>query len=108
MKPDGYIYCEVRKVLYGLKKAVCLAFDNLVKLLEPQVYFHVQEYPGLCKHYTWPKVFTLYVDNFGIKTNLTEDAHHIINAIIKYFKWSIDWEGQNYLSLTLDWNYTKK
>ena len=25
----------------------------------------------------------------------------------KYFKCSIDWEGQNYLGLTLDWNYTK-
>ena len=27
---------------------------------------------------------------------------------LKKFKLSIDWEGQNYLSLTLDWNYNKK
>ena len=26
----------------------------------------------------------------------------------KYFKCSIDWEGQNYISSTLDWKYTKK
>ena len=37
-----------------------------------------------------------------------EDAHHLINTIRRYFKLSIDWEGQNYLGLTLDWNYNKK
>ena len=37
-----------------------------------------------------------------------EDAHHLIDAIKKYFKCSIDWKGHNYLGLTLDWNYTKK
>ena len=36
-----------------------------------------------------------------------EDAHHLINDINKYFKCSIDWEGHNYLGLTLDCNYTK-
>ena len=36
------------------------------------------------------------------------DAHHLINAINKKIKCSIDWEGQNYLGLTLDWNYNKK
>ena len=36
-----------------------------------------------------------------------EGTHHLINEIRKYFKWSIDWEGQNYLGLTLDWNYTR-
>ena len=37
-----------------------------------------------------------------------EDAHHLINAIRKYFKCSIDWEGKNYLGLTVDYNFTKK
>ena len=45
---------------------------------------------------------------FGIKANSMEDAHHLINAIKKYFKLSVEWEGQNYLGLTLDWKYTKK
>ena len=36
-----------------------------------------------------------------------EYAHHLINATIKYFKCSINWEGKNYLGLTLYWNYNK-
>ena len=45
---------------------------------------------------------------FWYKFNSLYGAHHLINAINKYFKWSIDWYGQNYLGLTLYWNYTKK
>ena len=30
---DGYVYCEVRKGMYGLKQAARLAFVNLIKLL---------------------------------------------------------------------------
>ena len=42
MEPDGYVYCEVRKGMYGLKQADRLAFDNLVKLLAPHGYFPIQ------------------------------------------------------------------
>ena len=51
-------------------------------------------------------VFTLFVEDFGLKVNSLDDAHHLINAILK-IKCSIDWEGQNYLGLSLDWNYAK-
>ena len=108
VEPDGYVYCEVRKGMYGLKQAACLAFDNLVKLLAPPGYFPSRSSPGLWKHQTRPTVFTLCVEDFGIKSNSTEDVHHLINATKKYFKCSIYWEGHICLSLTLDWNYTKK
>ena len=36
-----------------------------------------------------------------------EDVHHLINATRKYFKCSINWEGQNHLGLNLDWNYIR-
>ena len=32
---DGYVYCEIRKVVYGLNEAGCVAFQNLVKNLAP-------------------------------------------------------------------------
>ena len=53
-------------------------------------------------------MFILCDEDFGIKSNSIEDAHHLINTIRKYFKLSINWEGQNYLGLVLDWNYNKK
>ena len=32
---DGYVYCEIRKGMYGLKEARCVAFQNMVKNLAP-------------------------------------------------------------------------
>ena len=32
---DGYVYCEIRKGVYGLKEAECVAFQNIVKNLAP-------------------------------------------------------------------------
>ena len=67
--------------MYGLKQVARLDFDNLVKLLAPHVYFLVQEYSVFWKHQTQPKLFTLCVGDFGIKSNSMEDVHHLINAI---------------------------
>ena len=108
VEPDGYVYCEVRKGMYGLKQAAHLAFDNLIKLLAPDGYYPVRESPGLWKHKTRSTVFTLCVDDFGIKYASQEDADHLISSIRKHFKCSVDWEGKNYLGLTLNWNYTKR
>ena len=108
MEPNGCVYCEVRKGMYGLKQAARLTFDNLVKLLAPHGYFPVRESTGLWNHQTCSTVLTFCPDNFGIKSNSIDGMHHLINAIRKYFKCSINWEGQNYIGFTLDWNYTKK
>ena len=53
-------------------------------------------------------MFNLCIDDFAINYNSLDDAYHLINVIQKYFKCSIDWEVQNYLSLTLDCNHAKK
>jgi hypothetical protein len=68
----------------------------------------VRESPGLWKHETRPTVFTLCVDDFGIKANTKDDALHLLNAINTSYKILIDWEGKDYLSLSLIWNYAKK
>ena len=67
--------------MYGIKQASHTDFDNIVKLLAPHGYFPVQESPILWKHQTRPTLFTLCVDNFGIKANSIGDAHHLINSI---------------------------
>ena len=43
VEPDGYVYFEIRRDMCRLKQAARLAFDNLIKLLAPHVYFFVQE-----------------------------------------------------------------
>ena len=94
--------------MYGIKQLACIDFDNLVKLLALHRYFPVWKSPGLWKHQIRSTVFTLCVDGFSIKANSMEDADHLINSIRKYFNFSIDRGGQNYLDLTLYWKYTKK
>ena len=94
--------------MYGLKQAARIAFDNIVKILAPHGYFPVQESPVLWNHHNRSKLFTLRLNDFGIKANSMEDAHHLINATRKYFKCSIGWEDQNCIGFTLDWDYAKK
>ena len=41
VKHGGYVYCEARKGMYGLKQATRPAFDNIVKILSPHGYLPV-------------------------------------------------------------------
>ena len=101
---DGYVYCEVRKGMYGLKQAARLAFDRLVDKMAPFGYHPVPHSPGFWTHVSRPTVFTLCVDDFGIKYTTKDDANHLLNAIQS----SIDWEGKQYVGLSLNWNYDKR
>ena len=85
VEPDGTVYCEVRKGMYRLKQAArLLAFDQLIQKIEPHGYYPVRESTGLWKHTTTrPTVFTLCVDDFGIKYCNKDDADHLINTIKK-------------------------
>ena len=108
VSPDNYVYCEVRKGMYGLKQAARLAFDRLVKKLAPHGYKPDRYAPGFWTHNTRPTVFTLCVDDFGIKYCSRDDADHLIKAIQSAYQCKIDWNGTNYLGMTLDWHYDKK
>ena len=33
------------------------------------------------------------------------DINYLLDSIKKHYAISTDWEGQNYLRLTIDWNY---
>ena len=65
--PDGYIYMEIRKAIYGLKQAGKLANKQLEKVLATRDYYPSQYTTGLYLHKTRPISFTLVVDNFGVK-----------------------------------------
>ena len=85
----GYVYCEVRKGMYGLKQAARLAYDNLVNNLEPDGYYPVRACPGLWKHTSRPTVFSLCVDDFGVKHQSTDDLNHLLDTLRKHYKLSL-------------------
>jgi hypothetical protein len=44
---DGWVYIEIRKGMYGLKQAVLLVNQLLLKLLAPFGYYPTRNTPGL-------------------------------------------------------------
>ena len=92
VEKDSFVYVDILKGVYGLKKAACIAFDCLVKVLNPHGYYPLRSNPGIWRHKTLPSKFALGVNDFGIKYTNPAHNHHIINTLQKYYKISINWE----------------
>ena len=64
---DDHVYMEIKKGMYGLPQAGRLANDQLKQHLQKYGYIHSNRTNRLWTHQTLDTVFTLVVDNFGIK-----------------------------------------
>jgi hypothetical protein len=67
--------------MYGLSQAGILAQNLLKKCLNQHGYHQSNVTPGLWKHDWWPLLFTLCVDDFGIKYNGREHANHLAKIL---------------------------
>jgi hypothetical protein len=105
---DGYVYCEIRKGMYGLPQAGIIAQELLQERLAKVGYHQSQIIPGLWTHKTRNTCFTLVVDDFAIKYTKKEDAQHLIDALEKDYTISTDWDATKYIGLTIDWDYAKR
>ena len=65
--PDGKVYDEVQKGMYGLPQAGLLAQELLEKRLAKEGYQQSKTCPSLLKHKWRPITFSLIADNFGVK-----------------------------------------
>jgi hypothetical protein len=50
-------------------------------------------------------MFTLVLDDFGIRYTNKQDVDNLIAIINKEYKCSQDWTGNRYIGFTLIWNY---
>ena len=105
---DGWVYCEIKKGMYGLPHAGKIANERLTKHLAPFGYTPSQTTPGLWKHNTRQLTFTLVVDDFGIKSTNPADVDHLLSALRQQYEITHDATGAIYCGLTLEWNYDKK
>ena len=64
---DGYVYCRIKKGMYGLKQAAILAYKLLLQRLEIDGYIPIPLTDGIFKHRTRQTIFALCVDDFGVK-----------------------------------------
>ena len=99
--PDGYVYCEIRKGMYGLPQAGIIVQELLAKRLKEHGYSQSKTTPGLWKHEWRPIAFSLVVDDFGVKYVGEEHAQHLFQTIKKYYECSIETEGERYCGLTI-------
>ena len=107
MVHSGYMYTEIRKGMYGSKEAGIIAYKNLVQKLKPHGYYPVAYTPGIWKHTSLTTIFTLAVDNFGIKFFHKTDAQHLFDALQQSYHIKIDWSGNHYCGLTITWQYAQ-
>ena len=107
-EPDGSIFLQANKGMYGLPHGGLIANVLLEKRLNKAGYFQSKLVPGLWSHKTRPISFTLVVDDFGVKYIGKEHALHLQSVIEQHYKCSTDWSGNRYIGITIDWDYTKR
>ena len=78
---DGFVFLEIRRVVWGLPQAGILANKLLQKWLKPHGYYKCVNTPGLWCRTTRPITFSLVVSNFGVKYVGKEHAEHLINCL---------------------------
>ena len=64
----------------------------------------MQTTPGLWKHTSRPILFTLVVDDFGVKYTRQEDINHLIGCIKEKYQLTEDWTGNLCCGIKLKWD----
>jgi hypothetical protein len=106
---NDYVYIKISKGMYGLPQAGILANQLLETRLRPHGYFQCRHTPGLWKHQTRKTMFTLVVDDFGVKYSSRNDADHLINLLrADYEDVTVDWDARLYCGISLKWDYIRR
>jgi hypothetical protein len=104
---NGYIYIKIQKGIYGLPQAGILAQELQEQHLNKHGYRQSPNTPGLWRHNYRPILFTLCVDDFGIKYAGRKHAEHFASILSKHYNCSHNWDGQRYLGMNINWDYTE-
>jgi hypothetical protein len=64
--PDGHIYSEIQKGMYGLPQAGIITQELLADRLRQHGYMQSKTMPGLWLHEMCPIQFSLVVNDFGV------------------------------------------
>ena len=103
---DGYVYCMIKRGMYGLKQAARLAYDNLKLHIGKYGYYPDKVATNIWSHQDRRTKFCLYVDDFGVQYFCKEDADHLIKVLQEKYIVTTDFTGQFFCGLDIIWNYT--
>jgi hypothetical protein len=105
---DGWVYIEIIKGMYGLKKAGLLANQLLHTRLEFFGYYPARHRPVPWLHKTRPIDFSLIVDDFAVKYVGKQHADHLRKALLQSYELTTDWEAKVYSGMSLKWDYKNR
>ena len=77
--PRGFIHVRIKQVMYGLKQATILAYDQIVKQLKTHGYYPFIGTNTIFAHKIRKTKFCLCVDGLEIKYQSTNDGDHILH-----------------------------
>ena len=96
-----FLYCEMRKGIYGFPQAGKLANTLLKQPLSTYGYIKCMHTPGLWRHIFRPVQFTLVVDDFGVKFVGIEQLQHIVESLKKFYEIVLGPIGSKYCGIAL-------
>ena len=91
--------------MYGLPQAGLLAQQRLITHLATHGY-HQTPTTCLFRHCTNGTVFSLVVDDFGVKYTTTEGANHLVATLQLLYPITVDWTGSKYLGFSINFDRT--
>ena len=100
------VLVEITKGIYGLPQASLLAKRRLDAHLSANGY-HESPTLGLYKHCSRPIMFTLVVDDFGIKSHGQSHLDHLLSTLRQIYAIKTG-DGSKYLGMSLEWDYINR
>jgi hypothetical protein len=97
---NRHVYFEIRKCMYGLPQAGKLSQIRLVRHFSTHGYIQCPNTPCLLRHITRDIMFSLVVDDFGVRYTKQADANHLIRTLeANAYKFKVRPLGNKYLGM---------
>jgi hypothetical protein len=94
--------------MYRLPQVGVIAQDLLKERLLKAGYKQSKIILGYWIHQWQPTSFTIVIDDLCIEYIGKDYAQHLINTLKQNYRIEVDWDGNRYLGITLDWDYKKR
>jgi hypothetical protein len=102
---NRHVYFEIRKCMYGLPQAGKLSQTRLIRHLSTHGYIQCANTPCLFRHITRDIMFSLVVDDFGVRYTKQEDADHLIQTLeSNAYKLKVRPLGDKYLGMSISFD----
>ena len=91
--------------MYVLPQVGILKIKQSKDFFSLEGYCEVTHTPVLWKHILRPSILTLIFEGFGIKYEVLDNLHNLINALKKHYEMYVYCSGGFYCGICLDWKY---